>query len=304
MKHRWPKVYPALLFIVSLCCSCDKSGPEPITRVWGRMTIDGRHRTYLLNLPSIYEKGDAFPVVVALHGTGGSAEQCERDYGLTTKADKLGYIIVYPEGTPRPGPLGIRTWNAGECCDYSSIQDINDVKFIDVLLTGLSKEFKVDRDRIFVTGMSNGAMMAYRLACELPENIKAIAPVSGTLMTDTPCRPSNFIPTLHIHAANDGVVPYEGGQGLGGYHFHPVDSTLQVMADINQCPVKPSLTESYDDYTYRAWRCKDGVTVEAYVTKEGGHSWPGGKKPRPAADEPSTTIDATQLIFDFFEHQH
>lgn len=291
----------AIALGIMLLCSCEKSESGPVHRMWGSLNIDGQQRTYLLNLPNNYEEGDTFPLVVALHGTGGSAEQFERDYGLSAKADMLDYAIVYPEGTPRPGPFKIRTWNAGECCDYSVEHGVDDVKFIRTLMEGLIEEFKVDPDRIFVTGMSNGAMMAYRLACELPERIKAIAPVSGTLMTESPCEPSESMPVLHIHSELDEIIPYRGGVGLGGYYFHPVDSALQVMVDINRCPISPGTFEEYDDYTYRKWSCQEDVVIEAYVTKDGGHSWPGGKKPRSGADEPSSAIDATQLIFEFFE---
>lgn len=283
-----------------LLCSCEKSDSPPIHRMWGSQDIVGQERTYLLNLPDTYEEGDSFPLVVALHGTGGSAEQCERDYGLSTKADMLGYVIVYPEGIPRPGPFKIRTWNAGKCCDYSMEQGADDVKFIRTLIQGLTKKFKVDPDRVFVTGMSNGAMMAYRLACELPGRIRAIAPVSGTLMTESPCEPSESMPVLHIHSELDEIIPYRGGVGLGGYYFHPVDSTLQVMAEINECPISPQTFEEHDDYVHRQWSCQDDIIMESYITKDGGHSWPGGKKPRSGADEPSKAIDATELVFDFF----
>lgn len=281
--------------------SCEKSEPPLVTRMWGSLDIDGQQRTYLLNLPGNYQDGNSFPLVVALHGTGGNAEQCERDYGLSAKANARNYMIVYPEGIPRNGPLRIRTWNAGKCCDYAVEQGVDDVRFINTLVEGLIEEFKVDPDKIFITGMSNGAMMAYRLACELPGRIRAIAPVSGTLMTESPCTPSAPIPVLHIHSELDEIIPYEGGVGLGGYYFHPVDSTLQVMAKINECPTAPRASEEHPDYTYRQWSCQDDIIMESYITKDGGHSWPGGKKPRSGADEPSRAIDATELIFEFFE---
>src|SRR5690606_40576866 len=117
--------------------------------------IDGWKRTYLLNLSPTYYESDNFPLVIALHGTGGSAIQCERDYGLTRKADENGYVIVYPEGVPRPGPFAIRTWNAGRCCDYAQHQQVDDVKFIRTLLDEIVTKYKIDTDRVYVTGMSN-----------------------------------------------------------------------------------------------------------------------------------------------------
>lgn len=284
-----------LLMVVS--CAVEQ---EPIYRFNGLVNIDGWSRTYLLNLPPGYYENDKFPLVVALHGTGGSALQAERDYGLTLKAESSNYVIVYPEGVPRPGVFGIRTWNAGKCCDYAKDKQIDDVEFINTVIDRMISDFKVDPNRIYITGMSNGAMMAYRFACEKSERINAIAPVSGTLMANS-CKGTSQVPILHIHSKLDEVIPYKGGIGLGGYDFVPVDSTLSTWLGKNDCPSEPVINHEHESYTYKKWECKNDVSLELYLTKDGGHSWPGGLIARPGADPPSDAIDATDLIWKFFE---
>ena len=150
--------------------------------------------------------------------------------------------------------------------------------------------------------MSNGAMMAYRLACELSNKIAAIAPVSGTLLTTQPCQPERPVPLLHIHSQLDTKVPYNGGTGIGGYYFPPVDSALQVWAGENSCNTPPQVVTDNEGYKLTRWSgCKDGVIIESYLTKDGGHAWPGGNKSNPRGDTPSTAIDATNIIWEFFQ---
>jgi polyhydroxybutyrate depolymerase len=161
------------------------NNPSPITefRTEGNMTVDGRKRYYLLNLPSNYNEPSDIPLVIALHGGGGKATQMESDYLLTEKANKEKFAIVYPEGVQSDGILGARTWNAGTCCDYAVEKNIDDVKYISLLIDELLKKYpKLNPKKVYATGMSNGAMMSYRLACELSNKIAAIAPVAGAFI--------------------------------------------------------------------------------------------------------------------------
>ena len=285
--------------------SCEKSTVNPITpvlRFYDTIAIDGRTRTYLLNLPPNFDSTGPFPLVVALHGFGGRAIQMEHDYHLTEKSNSAKFIVVYPEGTPNDGPLGLQNWNAGTCCEAAQEQNVNDVGFISRLIQKLVRQYKVNPKKVYVTGMSNGAMMTYRLACEIPNQIAAIAPVSGTLLTTQPCQPSRAVPVLHIHSVIDTKVPYAGGIGLGNHYFPPVDSTLHVWSAINGCDANPRVV--FDNALYAQWQfmaCRAGGAVLLNLTKDGGHSWPGGLPPRPGADAPSEAFSATDVIWDFFK---
>jgi polyhydroxybutyrate depolymerase len=284
--------------------SCRKTANLSITifHFYDSLQVDGYNRSFLLNLPPNYNDSSNFPLVIALHGLAGSAEQMERDYGLTTKSNSAGFIIVYPEGVRSDGLLGIRTWNAGTCCDFAMQHNIDDVKFIRQLIQKLTATYKINAKKIYATGMSNGAMMTYRLGCELSQYLAAIAPVSGTLLTTQPCQPAKPMPVLHIHSAIDNKVPYAGGYGLANYYFPPVDSTLRVWAGIDGCNGTPQVVTAAPLYTQTQFAgCSDTTTVQLYLTKDGGHSWPGGAPARPAADPPSAAFNATDLIWDFFK---
>jgi polyhydroxybutyrate depolymerase len=296
------------LILASALTGCrdvnDSSGDDlnrKVFRYESNLLIDGHSRYYLLNLPPNYYESSDFSLIIALHGTGGNALQCERDYKLTEKANEEKYIIVYPEGTQSDGILGIRTWNAGYCCDYAAKNNIDDVQFISSLIDKLISSFRINPKKVYVTGMSNGAMMAYRLACEIPDKITAIAPVSGTMLTTSPCNPSRSVPILHIHSELDLKVPPQGGNGLAGYYFPPVDSVLRVWAKVDSCSSIEPIVTDFDNYTKYEWKnSQNTICIDYYLTKDGGHSWPGGIKSRDRADSPSMAVDANDLIWDFF----
>lgn len=289
------------LFLLSfLFTNCRRSDPGNVNRFNGQMTVDGRTRTYLLNLPPGYLHMQNFSLVIVLHGFGGSASQAEEDYGVTTKANTEGFIVVYPEGITSNGPASLRSWNTGSCCGPAQINHVDDVHFISLLIDKMIAEYKVNPKKVYVAGMSNGAMMAYTLACDLSGKIAAIASVSGTQMRLSPCQPSRAVPVLHMHSALDTKVPYNGGTGLGGYNFTPVDTTMNTWARLDSC--EAPLVTNYTGYTFTQWRTKSGRTsIDLYLTQDGGHSWPGGEKPREQADPPSTVINATDLLWNFFK---
>ena len=171
---------------------------------------DGKSRFYSIHLPSAYPKSkNPLPLVVALHGGGGSGRQFETQSRLSEKADKEGFIVVYPDGLQNPGILGLRTWNAGACCGQSAVtRQADDVGFIRELIDKLVATYRIDSKRIYATGHSNGGMLCYRLACELPDKLAAIAANAGTMQVETACRPTRVMPILHIHSQLDRNVPY------------------------------------------------------------------------------------------------
>jgi len=296
-------IFCLAIFVVG-CNKLNLTSPSPATtlRVEGTMTVDGLSRTYLLNLPPNYDESSGFSLVLALHGGGGKASQMEADYLLTEKANSAKFVIVYPEGVQSDGVLGARTWNAGTCCDYAVEKNIDDVKFISLLIDELLKKYpKINAKKVYVTGMSNGAMMAYRLACELSNKIAAIAPVAGTLLTIQPCKPSRPVPILGIHSKLDEKVPMNGGTGIFGYYFPPVQNGLNTWIANNGCSSTTKTVTNFTNYSVTKWASCNNSSIEFYVTNDGGHSWPGGVKSRAAADDPSTAINANDLIWAFFQ---
>lgn len=304
MKTRFSLLLCLLVFSLS-CNRLTSNEPAPLTefRTEGNMTVDGRNRYYLLNLPSNYNEASDISLVIALHGGGGKATQMESDYLLTEKANKEKFAIVYPEGVQSEGILGVRTWNAGTCCDYAVEKNIDDVKYISLLIDELLKKYpKLNPKKVYATGMSNGAMLSYRLACELSHKIAAIAPVAGTLATTQPCKPSRAVPILHIHSKLDEKVPYGGGVGIFGFYFPPVEDGLNTWVKNDGCNATTKTVTILNKYTLIKWtNCNNSSTIEFYFTHDGGHSWPGGLHSRAAADEPSTAINANDLIWAFFQ---
>jgi polyhydroxybutyrate depolymerase len=167
----------------------------------------------------------------------------------------------------------------------------------------------IDSKRVFATGVSNGAMMAYRLACEAPEVFKAIAAVAGTDNTKT-CTPKTPIAILHIHAKDDDRVPIGGhaGKSFGDdtdaiTDFVSVPATIEKWTKQNGCEAKPkNVLQVKGASCERYSNCKPGATVELCLTDTGGHSWPGGKKPRMGAS-PSKAISANDVMWDFFNRE-
>ncbi|MBX3240572.1 MAG: hypothetical protein KIT80_00965 [Chitinophagaceae bacterium] len=262
--------------------------------------VDGRWRSFVINLPPDYYEGGSFPLIIALHGGGGHAEQFESSTGLTEKANASGFAVVYPNGVKSTGFLKVQTWNAGGCCEYAMEQNIDDVKFISSLIDRLTAKFAINNKRVYATGHSNGGIMAYRLACELSGKIAAIAPNASTMMLES-CNPSKPVPVLHMHSELDERVPYLGGRGTGftGADFPAVDAILSVWSEINGCSASP-VTTGKENYTVKEWQDCNHSSIQYYLTKDGGHSWPGGKPGRLGADEPSAAIDANDLMLAFF----
>ncbi|NOY99862.1 MAG: hypothetical protein GXP40_11805 [Chloroflexi bacterium] len=265
------------------------------------LTVDGRERSYVLHVPPGYDPGQPVPVVLVFHGGGGNAESAIRMTGFNAQADESGFLAVYPNGS---GKLEehLLTWNGGRCCGYAQENNVDDVAFVRALLDDLRTVADIDPKRIYATGMSNGGIMSYRLACELADQIAAIGPVAGTQNLDI-CQPSAPVAVIHFHGTDDQHLPYEGGVGaksLTGVDYVSVQESLRFWVAQNGCDETAS-KEAFDDITHTVYGfCDQNTMVELYTISGGGHAWPGGQPGRKTADVPTQSISATQLIWEFF----
>ncbi len=243
----------------------------------------GRTRYYSVHIPRGYDGRRPLPVVLVLHGGGGDARITRVQTQMDQVADRFGFLAVYPEGT---GLLRhkLLTWNAGRCCGYAVKRRIDDVGFIAALLDELPRRVPIDRERVYATGMSNGAMLCYRLACEIPERIAAIGPVSGTMGVDGP-RPRRAMPIIHFHGMLDRNAPYRGGVGANAISPVPhrsVDDTIRWWCEVNGCDYEhPQITRSRETvvkvYTPAGKNVDEApAPIVLYQLLEGGHTWPGG----------------------------
>lgn len=264
--------------------------------------VDGLTRTFLVNVPPDYYY-DSGPkaLVIALHGGGGSGAQFEQSTGLTHKADAEHFVVVYPDGYA--GSAGNKSWNAGNCCGAAVKENINDIKFITQLIDKLIADYKIDAKRVYITGHSNGGMLAYRAAAEISNKITAIAVNSCSMVVASPIMQVRAVPILHMHSIKDTHVPYTGGVGTGitKVYFPPVDSVLQIWANINACLTSPEIIQ-HSGYSIKRWiGCKHNTDIQLYLMKDGGHSWPGGYNKNPNADPTSKVINANDKLWSFFK---
>jgi polyhydroxybutyrate depolymerase len=262
---------------------------------------DGIMREYLVHVPKSYH-GQPTPMLIALHGGGGDADFQADDskYKLISKSEQAGFIAVFPNGYGRlPGGI-FATWNAGTCCGAAEKNNIDDVGFIREVIHRMERQARIDPKRIFAAGMSNGAMMSWRLACEAPE-IRAIAPVEGTDNT-TSCAPRHPVPVIEFHAADDPNVPFNGGVGVGPSHTDfvsvPATQSKWVRLDHADASARRVLTVPGAHCDLHAPK-PGGAPVELCVTDTGGHSWPGGGTQQ-GRKQPSMAISANDLMWSFF----
>lgn len=290
MKH----LLLSLFIVLSALFSVGQSGPEQ-----KRLSINGTERSYLVRKPVAFTAGKRYPLVLTLHGGGGSAQQFDNSYGFNQAAAEAGFLVACANGVQGEGRLAVRTWNAGGCCAGAVDKNVDDVAFLSALIDSMVKNFGADPGNVFVTGMSNGAMMSYRLAADLPGKISAIAPVAGSMYYNEAKDPGNSVPVLHFHSELDTRVPYKGGTGIGKNWFPPVEDGLKRWAGWNEAT--QSNVETGKNYTCTTWTDAKGKTmVQFYLTKDGGHSWPGAKKTRILGDASSMSLNANELIIAFF----
>ena len=263
---------------------------------------DGITREYLVHVPKTY-RGAPTPMLVALHGGGGDADFQADDskYKLITASEQHRFIAVFPNGYSRFPSGIIATWNAGNCCGAAQKNNSDDVGFIREVIHRMERQASIDPKRIFATGMSNGAMMDWRLACEAPE-VRAIAPVEGTDNTTGRCVPPHPVAVIEFHAADDPNVPFNGGVGTGPSHTDfvsvPATQAKWVRLDRAASATQRVLTVPGAHCDVHA-ADRGGAPVELCVTDTGGHSWPGGGTQQ-GRKQPSMAISANDLMWNFF----
>lgn len=264
------------------------------------LSSGGRVRTYLLYVPASYEPSQPTPLVIMLHGGGGNAASTVGYTRFTAEADRDGWLLVYPDGT---GPDRQFNWNDGRPGIYPAENHIDDTRFMADLIDAISAQLTIDPRRIYATGISNGGMMSYRLGCELSDRLAAIAPVAATL-TLSPCTPTNPISVLHIHGTADHYVPIGGGVGITrspGFQLASVSKTIAFWRDFNRCSGPTANTKDKAVTKETATGCVPGTDVVLYTIDGAGHGWPGRAVSFAPGENPSTALDATSTIWQFFK---
>ncbi|MFZ1489592.1 MAG: PHB depolymerase family esterase [Ilumatobacteraceae bacterium] len=264
----------------------------------GTIVVGGVERAYRLYVPSVIE--GPVPLFLGLHGGTGWADQFAAVNQVERLAESNAFIVVHPDGVKiGSGPGG--AWNGGVCCGAPARDGVDDVGFVNELIDQLEREHEIDPHRIFAFGHSNGAIMSYRLACELADRIVGVGVVAGTLGVEG-CAPSQPVSIIHVHGTADENLPITGGVGpksIAGVDFPVPTEGFETFAAAIGCPA-PEVTEQGDVITALSEGCASGSAAE-FVTIEGAnHAWPGSTPQAPSrAGEPYAAYDATSELVAF-----
>jgi len=291
MRVCWRNLLLDTLMVVALSC-----GATAQTRT---ITVDARERTYLVHRPPNLVPGKPAPLVIMLHGGFGTGSQAEESYRWDEEADRKGFVVAYPDGYRW-------SWNAGgDCCGMAQTRHVDDVGFLTNLIERLVRDEHIDPKRVYLTGMSNGAAMAYRYACEGTFPVAAIGAVSGSLAY--PCAKPRSVSVMEIHGLSDQFIPYAGGHGTraaSDVAWLGVEATLAIFRTADGCPHATAQTSGVVQTT--SWHCASGREVMLTTVADAGHQWPGAV-PRKGLfaslvrlDPPSQALDATQVLWNFF----
>ena len=276
--------------------SAATAGPAaiPVGSSAHAISVDGVTRSYLIYRPADLQA--AAPLVVMLHGGFGSASQAEKSYHWDAEADAGHFLVAYPDGLNH-------AWNAGGgCCGTPGRTGVNDIGFITAMVSAVEHAVPVNAGRVYATGISNGGIMAYDLACHTAI-FAAIGPDSATELGG--CGDPAPVSVIAIHGTADQNIPYDGGEGDGVAHIDgpaiPAVNASWRQADRCAAPTVTTVAA----VTTSVAACPAGRTVELITIAGAGHQWPGAVSNSLAqrllgTDPPSTALNATAVIWHFF----
>ncbi len=288
----------ATITILSLSCNSRRSLEAGGLRLV-EMENSGVARSFLVHVPK-NETATLSPLLVVLHGAGGTAESVVKltKQRFNELSDRDGFYVAYPSG------LG-KIWHA-----------VDDVGFIAAMINRLASEYTIDKGRIFIAGISNGGLMSLRLACSLP-GIRGIAAVAAAHLAgqEVTCALSRPINVMIINGTDDPIVPYDGGDvkllGIKRGRVVPTDDTVRFWVGFNKCrgngeeellpDTDPDDRTRVKKISYN--RCDGGTRVVLFRVEGGGHTWPGGWHYIPSGfiGYTSKDINACDEIWKFFK---
>ncbi len=282
------------------------------------LTVDGLERTYIVHVPPSYDSRTPSPLVVMLHGGGGTAKAAILETGWTEKADKAGFLAVFPNAMPRDPSRrssfakNPQLWNDGSDRFYPGQKATDDISFITALLDDLSTRFTVDKRRVYVTGFSNGGSMSFLVGAQLSNRIAAIAPVAGACWFE-PVMLKRPVPMLYITGKADPLNLIEGGapklasgasDRVRAKPKPPVRESILKWAKALDCPMTPANVSDVNGICTEAYGPSRNGAEVVYITVDGlGHTWAGGRSllPESMVGGTSERINATDVIWNFFK---
>jgi len=277
------------------------------------LPIQNRTRTFIAHVPPQIREEVPLPLVVNFHGSGSNATQQRQYSGMNVTADRHGFVVVYPNGTGvASGQRRFLSFNAGGCCGAAMRNNVDDVGFTEAIVTVLSEKLAVDPRRLYATGMSNGGMMAHRVAAD-SRRFAAIASVAGQLAV-TSFRPSHPVSVMEFHSVDDRLARYEGRpeRSVTRIEYPSVQRGIDQWVAHNECPrqavVGDPVTGSPGSFNANQSVTKlaygpgtEGTEVVLYRFTGVGHVWPGALMSLPILlGRPTTLLDANEIMWSFF----
>ena len=302
---RAPSALVAALTLAAAACS-DRLPTEPITAAgdhWRSIQLGDERRSYLVHVPATVDLGLAVPLLIAFHGIPGNALFMRHMSDLDAVAAAQGLVVAYPEAS-RTGD-----WNHScpDCSGAGALEQ-DDVELTERIIEKTALDLQIDLERVYVAGFSQGALMTFRVACELAHRVAAAATVAATILEwqATRCAPARAMPIALIHGTDDAEFPPEG-RGGGLIRSLPVDETVAHWVGTNACGTTPT-TEALPDveadgttverHTYGG--CAQEASVVFFRVDGGGHTWPGSPYDFAVIAGPtSRDMMASQAIVDF-----
>jgi polyhydroxybutyrate depolymerase len=239
-----------------------------VSQTNGSFLFEDINRSYIVYVPQQEKNGEAYPLMMVLHGFTQTGQAIMNYSDFNTYAELYGFVAVYPNGVGN-------SWNVG----VGGGSTANDVGFLSALIDTLNQQIGIDLNRVYACGFSNGGFMSYRLACELNDRIAAIGPVAGTMANAAfeDCAPGKAVPVMHIHGTNDFIVSYNGTSSNKS-----VAAVLDLWTQNNACNPDPEVLDLPDlvqegstvqQYTWSP--CEANTEVVHLKVNGGGHTWPG-----------------------------
>lgn len=291
-----------LLTIMALaaCLLAQQADARRVSHQYNDNLLVGEHkRHYVIRVPDACLSKNS-PLVILLHGGLTNARFVAYESKMSRKSDADEFILVYPQGT---GGIGknLLTWNAGDCCGPAQWKASQDVEFVRALVEELPKKYKIDPDRIYVAGVSNGGMLAMKCANELSDVLAAVASVNGCLMDKSGTAPKHPVSLIAFNGTKDDVIRTAGGVGsMLGYKIDcpPAEETIKHFASQLGCDSTPKV-EHTGEVTKEVYSSPSGTEVCLYTIPI-KHFWPGGRRPYPTIGRNHDSLNASDVMCDFF----
>jgi polyhydroxybutyrate depolymerase len=279
---------------------------------WENVQVEGNERHFLVDRPASFADTD-YSVLVILHGFGSDPIEARTEMGFDQLENRDDFLFVFPEGT---GPKATElSWNAGFCCRSAMQHGVDDVAFLDRVVDTLAAETRVDRRRVYVTGFSNGALLAYRWGAARAQTVAGIAAVAGAIagkagFSEPEVRiaePQQPVSVLIVHGEKDPFFPYGGGVSqalmsrLPGRASASVADTISFWRRSDGCIGDPKISPANRQGVslQQFARCRNGTAVEAWTFAQMGHEWPK-RLAQPAGGPNKPLFD--DYILEFFRN--